>query len=92
LVADDLIRISPPLNIPGVNAASWNAISWGVELVGDYSIETFGPAVQANPVAALAFLHALAGINPDTLKLHKEDPKTTYKDCPSRLRKYDGST
>lgn len=81
-VADDLIWVFTPINTPGVHTPSWNAISWGVELVGDYSTEEFMPTVQTNTASALASLHALAGINPDTLKLHKEDPRTTHKNCP----------
>lgn len=83
-VADDLIWVFTPLDTPGVHSPSWNAISYGVELVGDYSTEPFSPGVQANAASALAALHALAGISPDTLKLHREDPKTTHKDCPGR--------
>jgi hypothetical protein len=81
-IADDLIWAFTPLNTPGVHSPSWNAISWGVELVGDYSTEPLSAGVQANAASALASLHTLAGINPDTLKLHKEDPETTHKDCP----------
>jgi hypothetical protein len=81
-VADDLIWVFTALDTPGVHSPSWNAISWGVELVGDYSAEPFNPAVQANATSALASLHALAGIHPDALKLHKEDPKTTHRNCP----------
>lgn len=81
-VADDLIWVFTPLDTPGVHSPSWNAISWGVELVGDYSAEQINSAVQANAASALAALHALAGLHPDALKLHKEDPKTTHKNCP----------
>jgi|SRR5205085_7759315 len=83
-VADDLIWVFTPLNTPGVHSPSWNAISWGVELVGDYSTEEFDPSVQANAASALAALHALAGIDPDALMLHKEDPRTTHKNCPGK--------
>ena len=81
-VADDLIWVFTPLDTPGVHSPSWNAVSWGVELVGDYSVEPFSAAVQSNAASALAALHALAGIDPDSLRLHKEDPKTTHKNCP----------
>jgi hypothetical protein len=81
-VADDLIWAFTPLNTPGVHSPSWNAISWGVEMVGDYSTEPFGPAVRDNAVAALAGLHKLVGLDPRTLHLHKEDPLTTHKQCP----------
>jgi hypothetical protein len=81
-IADDLIWAFTPLTVPGVHAPSWNARSWGVEMVGNYSIEELSPSVFANTVSALATLHAAIGISPDTLHLHREDPKTTHKDCP----------
>jgi hypothetical protein len=81
-VADDLIWAFTPLNTSGIHSPSWNRISWGVELVGDYDTEDFGDAVRQNAVAALAGLHALAGLDPNTLRLHKEDPLTTHKQCP----------
>jgi hypothetical protein len=81
-VADDLIWAFTPLNTSGIHSPSWNNISWGVELVGDYDTEPFGDAVRQNAVAALAGLHALAGLDPNSLHLHKEDPLTTHKQCP----------
>jgi N-acetylmuramoyl-L-alanine amidase CwlA len=81
-VADDLIWVFTPLDTAGVHAPSWNSVSWGVELVGDYATEDFSRAVQANAVSALATLHALAGIDPESLRLHKDDPRTTHKNCP----------
>ena len=57
-VADDLIWVFTPLTTSGIHAPSWNAISWGVEMVGDYQVETFSPAVKRNAVSALATLHA----------------------------------
>lgn len=83
-VADDLIWVFTPLTTSGVHSPSWNAISWGVEMVGDYSTEPFGPAVRGNAVSALAGLHQLVGLDPNTLHFHKEDPKTTHKDCPGK--------
>jgi hypothetical protein len=81
-VADDLAWVFTPLDTPGVHSPSWNVISWGVELVGDYSVEDLSPGVQENATQALAALCGLAGINPDGMRLHKEDPRTTHKDCP----------
>lgn len=81
-VADDLIWVFTPLDTPGVHSPSWNANSWGVELVGDYSLEQLGPGVQENATQGLAALCALAGLTPDGLRLHKDDPKTTHKNCP----------
>ncbi|HEV2715317.1 MAG TPA: hypothetical protein VGU64_08645, partial [Terriglobales bacterium] len=38
-VADDLMWVFTPLNVPGVHSPSWNRVAWGVELVGDYDKE-----------------------------------------------------
>ena len=84
-IDNHLIWAFTPLTTSGVHSPSWNSISWGVEMVGDYSEEDFdtgpGAAVADNTVKALATLHTLMGIDPATLRLHKEDPKTTH-DCP----------
>ena len=83
-VADDLIWAFTPLTTSGVHSPSWNAISWGMEMVGEFEEEAFDPGVRENAVDALVTLHAWAGLNPDTLRFHKEDPKTTHKDCPGK--------
>jgi hypothetical protein len=82
-VADDLIWVFTPLNLTGVHSPSWNSITWGVEMVGDYEAEPFGEAVRGNAVSALATLHAALGLDPVTLRLHKEDPRTTHN-CPGK--------
>jgi hypothetical protein len=86
-IADDFIWAFTPLTVSGVHSPSWNAISWGIEMVGDYDREDFsqgpGGAVAANTVSALATLHTALSLDPGTLKLHKEDSKTTH-DCPGR--------
>lgn len=81
-VADDLIWVFTPLNTSGIHSPSWNAISWGVELAGDYSTEPFSDAVRVIAVSALTGLHTLIGLDPQGLRLHREDPKTTHKSCP----------
>lgn len=80
-IADDLIWVFTPLTTSGVHSPSWNLESWGVEMVGDYNREPFNAGVRANTVDALAILHAWCGLNPDTIRFHKEDPLTTH-DCP----------
>jgi hypothetical protein len=82
-VADDLIWAFPPLTTSGVHSPSWNSMSWGVEMVGDYNVEPFEAAVRGNALSVLATLHALLGLDPHTLRFHKEDPKTTH-DCPGK--------
>jgi len=83
-VADDLIWVFTPLNTPGVHSPSWNAISWGVEIVGDYDVEQLSDGSRENAVTALAALHQLAGLDPQSLHIHKEDPKTTHTFCPGK--------
>jgi hypothetical protein len=81
------IWVFTPLTVPGVHSPSWNLLSWGVEMVGDYSREPFdsGPGAQvaATAIAALAVLHEALGLAPATLRFHREDPLTTHKDCPA---------
>ena len=83
-VADDLIWVFTPLNTSGVHSPSWNSISWGVEMVGDYNVESFDAPLRDNAASALASLHAILGLDPNTLHLHKEDPLTTHKGCPGQ--------
>ena len=66
-----------------VHSPSWNAISWGVALVSDYSTELLSSASRDNLISAFASLHAAVGIDPNALRLHKEDPKTTHN-CPGK--------
>jgi hypothetical protein len=80
-VADDLIWAFTPLNTHGVHSPSWNEVSWGVELVGDYDREPFGDDVKRNGMEAMAALHRLAGWAEPRIRLHREDPKTDHH-CP----------
>lgn len=87
-VADDLIWPFTPFNTPGVHAPSWNGIALGIELVGDYNVEDKdagpGHAAYMNAVAVFGILHARLGLNPETIRFHKEDTKTDHKDCPGK--------
>src|SRR5712692_11270909 len=51
-VADDLIWVFTPLTVSGVHSPSWNSITWGVEMVGNFDTEDFqdgpGAAVRKN--------------------------------------------
>lgn len=86
-IDDEFIWLFTPLNQPGVHSPSWNGTKIGIEMVGDYDVEAFssgpGAKVRANTVAALAILHAKLGLDPNSIKLHKEDPRTTHA-CPGR--------
>lgn len=80
-VADDLIWVFTPLTVSGVHSPSWNLVSWGVEIVGDFSTEVFASPQKDNVIRALATLHSAIGLHPDALRLHREDPRTTHL-CP----------
>ena len=86
-VDDRQIWAFTPLNVSGVHSPSWNNIALGIEMLGDYNIEAFdsgrGLNVHNNAVAAIATLSSILGFDPTSMKLHKEDPKTTH-DCPGK--------
>lgn len=84
------IWVFNPLDKPGVHSPSYNSSSWGVEMLGDYSTESFttglGAEVRENSlraVAALARLQGWPNLGSDRLILHKEDPATTHN-CPGK--------
>jgi len=87
-IDDHQIWAFTPLTVPGVHAPSWNQVSLGIEMLGNYDVEDFdsgrGALVQKNAVAALAILSSVLGLDPETLRLHKEDPLTTHKSCPGK--------
>lgn len=84
-IADDFIWAFTPLWVPGVHSPTWNNISWGVEVVGDYDKEELPQAVFANIIGALATLHVtLDNLPANTLHFHKEDPATTHRGCPGQ--------
>lgn len=87
-VDDHQIWVFTPLNTQGVHSPSWNSKAIGIEMLGDFEKEDFntgrGALVKANAIAAIASISDALGIDPDTMRLHKEDPKTTHKTCPGK--------
>lgn len=83
-VADDVIWVGTPLTLPGVHSPSWNPFSLGVEVIGDYNREPLSADVAQNAASALATIHDALGIDPGTIRFHKEDPETTHTGCPGR--------
>lgn len=69
----------------GVHAASFNSKSWGVEMLGYYDTESFdtgrGKVVRDNSMQALAIMCERLKVKADTIKFHRDDPKTS-KTCP----------
>jgi len=86
-IDDHQIWVFTPLTLSGVHSPCFNKVALGVEMLGDYAKEPFdsgrGLLVRRNTVAALASLHAVLGLDPTTLKLHKEDTCTTHV-CPGK--------
>ena len=86
-VDDRQIWVFTPLTVSGTHSPSWNKIALGVEMLGDYEKEAFdagrGLAVRRNAVAAVATLCAILGLDPQTIRLHREDPLTTHA-CPGK--------
>lgn len=84
-VDDHAIWVFTPLTVPGVHANSWNSQSIGVEMLGDFRRESFdagrGLTVQQNTVVAVAILSMSLGLDPETMRLHKENGETEH-DCP----------
>lgn len=90
-VTPGAINVFTPLTGPGTHSPSWNAISWGIETVGEFERDPFAGRVRTNLIASLAILHAAAGLQPRPytvgvrgLHFHKEDSKTTHRTCPGR--------
>jgi hypothetical protein len=87
-IDDKQIWTFTPMTVPGVHSPSYNAVALGFEMLGDYETDLFdsgrGLNVQENAVAAVATVSAVLGLDPDSMKLHKEDPKTDHKTCPGK--------
>jgi hypothetical protein len=86
-IDDKQIWVFTPLNVSGTHSPSWNKVALGIEMLGDYEKEAFdsgrGLLVRENTIAAMATLSAILGLDPATMKLHKEDPATTHA-CPGK--------
>jgi uncharacterized protein (TIGR02594 family) len=80
-----------PFDVPGTHSPSWNHLSIGIEMAGDYETEPFDPHVRINTVKLLSIIHKILGLDPAKyqkgvhgLHFHKEDPKTTHRICPGK--------
>jgi hypothetical protein len=86
-VDDKQIWVFTPLTTSGVHSPSWNSVALGVEMLGDFDKDAFdagrGAQVRDNVVAAMATLSAVLGLDPNSMRLHREDPKTTHA-CPGK--------
>lgn len=86
-VDDNLVWLFTPFTTQGTHSPSWNGTRIGIEMVGDFSVEDDdtgrGLKVKKNTVALFALLHQKLGLDPETIKLHNEDPRTDH-DCPGK--------
>jgi hypothetical protein len=86
-VDDRQIWVFTPLTVSGIHSPSWNKLSLGVEMLGDFEVEAFdtgrGLAVRQNAVSALETLCGVLGLDVATMRLHREDPLTTHA-CPGK--------
>lgn len=71
----------------GIHAAAFNAVSWGVEAVGNFDSEPFDGVMKERVIEGLACLHLAMGFTPDFVRgqrglhFHRDDPSTS-KTCP----------
>lgn len=84
LPPDGLVWLCWPLWKPGTHSPSFNAAWWGIEMVGDFRTEYPTDALIRTASMAMAGMYRMIGQQVDNshFKLHKEDPRTTHKDCP----------
>ena len=86
-IDDKQIWVFTPLTMSGVHSPCFNKLALGFEMLGDYEKENFktgrGLAVRKNAVAAIATVSAVLGLDPTTLRLHKEDTCTNHA-CPGK--------
>lgn len=83
IIDDEGIWVFSPLTRPGSHAVSWNLNSIGIMMVGNYEVEPLDDNVRDNTVQAVAILDATMKVDATTLRLHREDPKTS-KNCPGK--------
>jgi hypothetical protein len=86
-IDDQQIWVFTPLNVSGTHSPSWNKVALGIEMLGDFEREAFdqgrGAEVRQNTICAIATLSAILGLEPSTMRVHREDPLTTHA-CPGK--------
>lgn len=87
-IDDKKIHVFTDLRTTGVHSPSWNSIALGIEMLGDYSYESFtsgrGLQVRYNTTRAMAALSKKLGFPSDSWKFHVQDTRSTH-DCPGKL-------
>lgn len=82
----DKIYVATPLNVRGTHSPSYNKSYWGIEIIGNYDIETLPIEMRKLAVGAAAELFRALGVKASNInfRFHGEDPKTTHKACPGK--------
>lgn len=85
------IWVFSPLTQAGTHSPCFNAVSWGIEQLGDFDIESYdsgdGAKIRDNAMAAVAILSLAGNITAgpknknNPFRFHKEDKCTTHV-CP----------
>jgi hypothetical protein len=75
------IWVFTPLTERGIHAVSFNGTHWGIEMLGDYDVETPNPRVLSNTYRAASALLKKIGRTESSANFHRDDPKTS-KTCP----------
>ena len=83
-IDDKQVWVFNDLTKMGVHSPSWNRSHLGIEMLGDYSCESFtdgrGAKVRANTVAAMAALNRKLGFAAGDFRFHVEDKKSDDDD------------
>lgn len=91
-VDDKQIWVFTPTNVPGTHSPSWNNVSIGIEMLGDFNKEEFtsgrGVRVKGNTAELAGALLAVLGLKSSDWRWHVQDPKTTH-DCPGKNARND---
>lgn len=78
------INLFTPMWQHGIHSPSYNHLYWGVEMVGNFDLETFPESMHELALGAIRAMYDILDITPsaDNFHFHKEDPATTHKHCP----------
>jgi hypothetical protein len=83
-----MIGLGCPLEQTGVGSPGFNSTAWHVEMVADFTPGVDdddagkGFVVKDTACFVLATLLVNQGLDVSSVKLHKDDPKTSHKGCP----------
>lgn len=91
-VDDHGVWLFTPPTVPGTHSPSWNGVSLGIEMLGDFASEEFvsgrGGEVRYNTIRLMASLLHQLGLPDTAWKYHIEDTKTNH-DCPGKKARAD---